>query len=87
MPGARLRLDRVLTECGPLSLDLRVSTDGEKCTLSVGKLPRNRRCTLRIVLDGLKQAGFTNADGTGLPAAREIPSGGGIRIALSARRR
>lgn len=87
MPGAHLHLDRVLTECGPLSLDLRVSTDGEKCTLSVGKIPRNTRCTLRIVFDGLKQAGFTNADGTGLPAAREIPAGGEIRIALSARRR
>jgi hypothetical protein len=87
MPGAHLRLDRVLTELGPFSLDLRISTDGEKCTLSVGKIPRNKHCAVRIVLGGLKDAGFTNADGTGLPAARDIPAGGEMRIALTARRK
>ena len=87
MPGAHLRLDRVLTELGPFSLDLRISTDGEKCTLSVGKIPRNKHCAVRIVLGGLKDAGFTNADGTGLPTARDIPAGGEMRIALTARRK
>ena len=87
VPGARLRLDRVLTEYGPLSLDLGVSTDGGECTLSVGKFPRNKRCTLRIVFRGLTEAGFTYAGGAGLPEARDIPSGREIRIALSARRK
>jgi hypothetical protein len=85
-PGARLRLDRVLTEYGPLSLDLRVSTDGEKCTLAVGKIPRSKRCTLRIVLEGLKAAGFRYEDGAVLPEARDIQAGGEIRIAFTARR-
>lgn len=87
MPGALLRLDRVLTEYGPLSLDLRVSTDGEKCALSVGKIPRNKRCTLRIVLQGLKKAGYKDADGTDLPPSRDIPAGMETRIAFTAHRR
>jgi hypothetical protein len=52
----------------------------------VGKIPRNKRCTLRIVLEGLKAAGFTSEDGAGLPEARDIPSGEEIRIAMTARR-
>jgi hypothetical protein len=87
MPGARLRLDRVLTDYGPLSLDLRVSRDGDSCSLSLGKVPRNMHCTLRIVLQGLKEAGFKYAYGAELPAAQDIPAGEGIRIAFTARRR
>jgi hypothetical protein len=87
MPGARLHLDRVLTDCGPLSIDLRVSSDGESCTLSIGKLPRGMHCTLRIVLEGLKEAGFKYAYGPDIPAARDVPAGEEIRIAFTARHR
>ncbi len=87
MSGARLRLDRVLTDFGPISLDLSVSSDGATCTLSVGKIPRATHCTLRIVLEGLREAGFTYAGGGGLPAAREFPAPEGTTIAFTARHR
>jgi hypothetical protein len=87
MPGARLRLDQVLTDFGPLSLDLSVSPDGETCTLSTGKLPGGKYCTLRIVFEGLKEAGFRYAYGPELPAARNIPANEELRIAFTARHR
>ncbi|HMK37889.1 MAG TPA: hypothetical protein VK569_01020, partial [Bacteroidota bacterium] len=86
VPGARLQLKDVLTDCGPLSLDLRVSADGQTCTLAIGRLPRDMHCTLRIMLQGLKEAGFRYAYGPELPSARDIPAGEGLRVAFTARR-
>ncbi len=84
--GARLRLDRVPTECGSLSLDVRVSADGKTCTLSTGKLPGGMHCTLRLVLQGLKEAGFRYAHGPELPASWDFPADEELRTVFTRRR-
>jgi len=86
-PGAVLRLEGAPTDFGPLSLDMRLSPDGESGSLSVGNIPGGRRCTLRVVLEGLKDAGFTNADGSDIPPARDLPSNEKLDIAITRRHR
>jgi hypothetical protein len=82
-PGARLRLAGVMTDMGTITLDLRVASYGGNCSLSVGKL--SDRGTLRVVLAGLKNAGFTHADGSPLPAVIDAPAGTGIALELRRR--
>ena len=71
MPGARLRLDKVLTDFGPFSLDLKIAPDGKSCLLVVGAL-RRKSCVTRLALDGLKAKGFMFRDGSDLPPFMEF---------------
>jgi hypothetical protein len=86
-PGASLRLEGVLTDCGPLSLDLSVSADGNTCTLSAGQLPRGMHCVLRVDLAGLKEAGFSSGSGPELPPSTDVPASQGVRLSFTARHR
>jgi hypothetical protein len=84
-PGARLRLDGVLTDLGAIVLDLSVTPDGRACSLNVGKLPGGGHGTLRVVLAGLREAGFERADGNILPPVLDAPARQGISLALRRR--
>ncbi len=86
-PGASLRVEGALTDCGPLSLDLTVSADGRTCTLLTGRLPRGMHCVLRIDFAGLKEAGFSYAFGPELPPSRDVPANEELRLVFTARRR
>lgn len=85
--GARLHIEGGLTDFGPLTLDLTVSADGGTCRLSSNALPRGAHATLRVVLSGLRDAGFTAPDGADLPAARELSAGEGTDISFMRRLR
>ncbi len=55
--GARLALNGVLTDFGPLTLDLSVSPGGESCTLDSSPLSRGKGARVRVMLDGAQERG------------------------------
>jgi hypothetical protein len=85
--GARLTLNGVLTDFGPLTLAVKVSPGGEMCTLEASPLSRGKGASVRIVLAGLKSAGFTRPDGRELPGAIDVPADRAIRMSFAAAHR
>jgi len=81
--GARLTLSGVLTDFGPLTLDLSVSPGGESCTLESSPLSRGTGARVRVMLDGLRNAGFTLNDGKEIPASIWIPADKPIRMSFA----
>lgn len=68
-PGARLHLEKLPTELGPLTLDMDIAADGTTGVLKIAPLDRAQNHVVRVSLTHLKAAGFTRSDGTPLPEA------------------
>ena len=72
-PGSHIALTGVVTDFGPVSLDCRVSPDGNTCTLTAGCAREAPGATLRVVTEGLRDAGFAPVDGTAPGQAANAP--------------
>ena len=73
VPGKAVRLKGVLTEFGPVSLELRVAADGSKATLTLDPPSRNPARRIVVHLDGWSgNPGTIELPATGR-AVREIP--------------
>ncbi|MGB6647259.1 MAG: hypothetical protein WBG01_01840 [Bacteroidota bacterium] len=81
-PGGRIALDSVLTEFGPVTLDLSFSAGGESGALSLEPIPGNGQTTGGPVLflSGLKERGYTREDGQPLPVIIRGAWGEGLNL-------
>jgi hypothetical protein len=82
--GSRIALDGVLTEFGPLTLDLTISADGGSGSLSLEPIPGNGQKTGGpvIFLNGLKARGYRFADGQPLPDTIRGAWGEGMKLSF-----
>ena len=74
-PGARIALNDIVTDFGPLRLDCRVAPDGNTCTISASCSRPAPGATLRLVTGGLRDAGFSPAGGMPTGEALNVPLG------------
>jgi len=83
-PGSRIALDSVLTEFGPITLDLTISADGTSGSLSLEPIPGNgeKNGGPVLFLSGLKARGYTQKDGQPLPREIRLAWGEGFKLSL-----
>jgi len=78
-PGKAVRVNGVLTEFGPISLELRVAADGSKATLTLDPPSRNPAKRIVVHLDGWSGSRGTMELPPTARASRGIPLGKGDR--------
>ena len=82
-PGAHIRLEKIPTGLGPLTLDVTIAPDGSSGTLSVAPLSRARGRVVRIPLGHLRGAGFTRSGGAALPGTLVAPGDAPVTLSFS----
>jgi hypothetical protein len=81
-PGARLHVEKLPTEWGPLTLTVEIAADGTRGSLHVAPFARARSRVVRVPLKHLKTAGFVRSDGTPLADELRTRGRGEIRLAF-----
>jgi hypothetical protein len=83
VPGKEIRVQKIATEFGQLSLRAGVASDGQSATIDmapIGKVgePGSAVIDLRV----FKQAGFTSTSGENLPSEISVPWGEPLTLSL-----
>lgn len=84
VPGARIEINRGLTEFGPITIRLFIANDGKRGSLKVSPVDgRGSTGEIRVNLRSLRKKGFVYSDGRPLPDILEQPWGDEIVIRFS----